>query len=152
MREDALKRELHYYEVVSELGDTPVGEQLMRHIDVINLKAAAVLTHLSIMVAVSVGIFAFWFEKGAKDLISFFMLCEILGYIGLTLFALIGAMITNPESFMRHGKDSPLKHLIAIVRFRRISLLVSIYGTFFMTIVLIFTLSAKVFFDRILYT
>lgn len=143
MRRTALERELEYYRMVRRMEEEePIARQIFRHIDIINQKAASVLTHLSIMVAISLGIFLFSFSRSGAGYVNIVIFLEIIGYIALTLSALAGALITDRRSFSGF-EEEPLNRLVAIARFRRIALLVSVHGAYALTIALMVTLSMK---------
>jgi hypothetical protein len=144
MRKSTIDRELEYYKIVQDFSEEPGGEQLLRHVDVINLKTASVLTHLSIMIGTSVGIFLFFLEKSGVNVITVLIFCELLGYVALTMFALVGSMITTPRSFSGHEQDA-IRRFAAIVWRRRFALLTSIYGAYVTTIALMITLILKMF-------
>jgi hypothetical protein len=142
-----LQREEKYYKIVKQIVDeTPYGEQLIRHLDILNYKSAAALTHLSIMIATSVGIFIFWSSRApgriSEDITLLSLLAEIVGYVVLTCFALFACLITGPSAY--EEADSHTARLMGIIRRRRIALLVSIYGTYLLTLALVATFTAEV--------
>jgi hypothetical protein len=54
IRKTPLEDEFRYHEIITEIyNHHPVGRQAIRLIDIINTKASALLTHVSIMLAVS---------------------------------------------------------------------------------------------------
>jgi hypothetical protein len=144
-----LQREEKYYKIVKQiLDETPYGEQLIRHLDILNYKSAAALTHLSIMIATSAGIFIFWNSRAPgridEDIILLSLLAEIVGYIVLTCFALFACLITGPSAYKEADSHAARLKLMGIIRRRRIALLVSIYGTYLLTLALVATFTSEV--------
>lgn len=142
-----LADEKHYYEIATAVFNSPTGAQVQRHSDIINHKAAAALTHISIMIAVSIG-GALSPPENPDSLTNIFIYLETLGYITLAMIALFGALITPPQSFAGYEQakiEPALERFIAIVRRRRISLRTSIYGAYVITPALMITLALKFF-------
>jgi hypothetical protein len=80
----SIEDERSYFEAIVKISSLPNGVQMLRHTDIINAKASAVMTHVSLMLAVCVGLFIGFdlhkpngqFEK----IITLLMFVELLSY------------------------------------------------------------------------
>jgi hypothetical protein len=86
IRKTPLEDEFRYHEIITEIyNHHPVGRQAIRLIDIINTKASALLTHVSIMLAVSTGLFAYissnyLHHDKVTDIVTLVIFIEIVIY------------------------------------------------------------------------
>ena len=135
-----IEDELHYIDRVAEIESSRLGAQTFRMADRLNSKAAALLTHVSIMIAVSSVLFSFSLNtptlRDVPPIIGALLLCEIVTYSLTSLLCLYAVQMTGPSSFRAEDKR-PLDRLLLIVRRRRKAYRVALAITIAATLVLI---------------
>lgn len=105
-----LRTEAYYYKLVTKMAQHRLAEQVLRLGDILNTKAAALLTHVSIMIGVSTAILALTLKpKGPPFPPSYRVVVsalsvEIILYLITTLLALYAVRITGPKTFAILGR------------------------------------------------
>jgi hypothetical protein len=129
-----------YFERVASISETPAGEESKRHADVLNTKISALLTHVSLMIAVS-AVFFDWASKptGHLPFLEWMLLAEIVAYVLISLLCLRGIWITGYSSFLEH-KGDPTEVFFKIVGARRTVYYIAISSTIFVTVAFLATL------------
>ncbi len=135
-----IEEELQYINKVAEVEASPLGALTFRLADGLNSKAAALLTHVSIMIAVSSVLFSFSLNASLKrdvpPIVAALLLCEIVTYSFTSLLCLYAVQMTGPGSF-RAEDGRPVDRLLLIVRRRRKAYRVALTITIVATLVLI---------------
>lgn len=134
------KDEQQYITKVAEVEASPLGALMFRLADGLNSKAAALLTHVSIMIAVSSVLFSYSlspsFKRDLPPFVSDLLLCEIVIYSLTSLLCLYAVQMTGPGTF-HADKGRPLDRLLIIVRRRRKAYRAALTITIAATLVLI---------------
>ncbi len=104
MAETIQDNEQNYYTIAAETGLNPRCFQVQRHSDIINHKIAALLIHISVMTAISMGVYL---SSDSNSVIRTLTFLETLGYIILSMFALFGVFVTGPADFLGDEKEKP---------------------------------------------
>ncbi len=129
------ENEIRYVTTVAEIAEHPLGPQTMRLGDVLNAKTSALLTHVSIMIAVSTAML--FFSRGPEAIVtSRLLLIEIALYASISLLCIYTVRITGPNSFKSRNGDAVFE-LVSIVRRRRNTYNVALMLTVLATISLI---------------
>lgn len=134
------EEERHYITKVAEVEASPLGALMFRLADGLNSKAAALLTHVSVMIAVSSVLFSYSlgpaFKRDVPPFVSVLLLCEIVTYSITSLLCLYAVQMTGPGTF-RRDDVRPLDRLVVIVRRRRKAYRAALTITIAATLVLI---------------
>lgn len=134
------EKEHDYITKVTELETSPVGRMMFRLADGLNSKAAALLTHVSIMIAVSSVLFSYSlgpaFKRDVPPFVSILLLFEIVTYSLTSLLCLYAVQMTGPGTF-RRGNGKALERMVVIVRRRRKAYRAALTITIIATLVLI---------------
>ncbi|MEL7300928.1 MAG: hypothetical protein AAFM92_11140 [Pseudomonadota bacterium] len=125
-------------------------KQTLRHFDNLNSKAAALLTHISVMIAVTAFVFYFLYPNRQEvDVWGWLILSEMVSYILLTLPCVAPLYVTNFYSFdlKRLSTKTPVRDglLEAYVR-RRNCFYISYFGCILFTIFFALTVLGKLLF------
>jgi len=144
-----LEKERKYYKTVLPIANTEYGKQVMRNADVLNSKISALLTHVSIMIAI---LMIFYNSANVSeanldtkitamtiDAAKSLMIVETCMYIVASLFCVLGIWITGPSSFLGH-EDNPTDRLIDIIGRRRKCFIIALWITIFVTVTFLVTL------------
>jgi hypothetical protein len=135
-----IEEELRYIDKVAEVEASPLGAETLRIAEGMNAKAAALLTHVSIMIAVSSVLFSYSLNDSIKHtmppLVGVLLLSEIVTYSFTSLLCLYAVQMMGPASF--HSEDKrPVDRLLLIVRRRRRAYRTALFITIAATLVLI---------------
>lgn len=141
------ENEKRYWEIIVELDSSSLGRCASQHADALNSKVSALLTHVSVMVAVSTGFFLA-LKLNPLGLVDFIMAFEIAIYLVVTLLCLRVLWITSYnywtfDSFS--ASDVPVDRFLAIVSVRKSIYIASLNLTLITTVVFLFTLIVKIF-------
>lgn len=134
--------EMAFYAKGKILSENQGGKEAMRHADVINARISTLLTHVSIMIAVSVVTFAEGYEHSRNFGISdYCILVDILGYLLVSFICLRGIFMIDCKTFVKH--HDVLEYYVMEIRKRRNRYNLSLLMTRFLTAVFIVTLAAR---------
>lgn len=105
-----------YFERLVSVAQTPEGAEAMHHADALNSKISALLTHVSLMIAISTGFFI-WTASPRANLgaIGVSLFAEIVGYVLISALCLRGIWITGYRTFQK-TKAEPVDVFFKIVR------------------------------------
>jgi hypothetical protein len=110
--------ERRYTEISARLAADPLGASAIRGAEGLNQKAAALLQHVSIMVATSaVFLGAFGFDKDSRP--DVILVGEIIVYLLICLVCLRTIWVSSAGSYPRGDDLDPVDRLIAITMRRR---------------------------------
>ena len=155
--DDYMNKEKQYYELVTTMvAAHPTCSQVLRLGDILNTKASALLTHVSVMIAVSTALFGVAYNLPSeklsnKNTVLFFLSLEVLLYLFTTILVLFAVTITGPHKFgiytpaplptsiSNSDLENAFDNLISIIRGRRLCYrtahIITIVGTIFLFII-----------------
>lgn len=133
-------KEISYLQNRTILIKDPIGAQIIEKAAILNGKTSALLTHVSIMIAISTGFFVFLASKNNPPQFALeILIFEIVVYLILSLFCLISITMSG----WNEQKLSPqelIRKSAGYLRIRRMSYLIAMCGTMAATVVLIVTI------------
>jgi hypothetical protein len=153
----ALEREKNYYTLITAVATLPLTKQVLRLGDILNTKASALLTHLSIMIIVSTALFVLP-DSGPNtqptvfgyvithNFISLWLSGEMIVYLTATLLLLFAVRITGPGNFNVTASsielskaliDTAMDELLQTIKLRRKAYRVALVASVFSTVGLI---------------
>ncbi len=138
-------REKAYFVAIASLEDNPRVRQILRHLDILNTKAAALLTHISLMIAVTAFIFYFLYDGAALDIFGTVILVEMVLYILLTIPALAPLYVTNFYSIK--GDLGTEELALRFYSRRRNTFYLAYFGCIGLTLIFGLTVGSKVIWD-----
>jgi len=120
---EQLKEEAKYFEYISGMGSGVVGQQILRHTDILNAKAGSILTHSSMMIAAVSFFIAITSSDGQPKgwlhiFIDITLFVELFTYVFISIASLRCIFLTTIRSFGQ-VKISPQEQMMLIVRNRR---------------------------------
>ena len=107
------EKDYGYWAISKDLGYDPEAMDVRRHSDTLNAKVSSLLTHVSIMIAISSAFFVHFVSQSGSSASDYDLMAEILVYMLSTLLCLSAIPITKSASFKNDGG----KHL---ERFQRL--------------------------------
>jgi len=138
-----IEKEREYAEKIGTFSEKAYGLQVLRHLDVINDKTGALLTHVTIMIAV-VGVFlTIFLPTGSNYLFVAFLYIELILYMIIACMLLLCIFVTSPRTFMSVDFEY---HVFKIMKKRRVIYNFCLRITIFITIVFTIALMGKFFF------
>jgi hypothetical protein len=140
-----LEQEKEYYAIIKRLRESEHGPFLGRVADIINNRTSALLTHISIMIAILSVILTQFGDFKKVDLFTELVTLEIVSYLIFSIGCLQALFIINPTTFFRY-KEQISDYWCIILRRRRRIYLASLTGTIVVTVAFLITLLERVFF------
>ena len=130
-RREVIQREAEYFERIANIKKKGSGEQILRHTDILNAKTAALLRHVSMMAAISMGLFAYLYRPPYSeiDILGVGFVILIVFNIAVSVVCLRGIFITDSGSFKRTD-ETPQETLSVILWKRRRSFYASLYASY----------------------
>lgn len=147
MRSNSQNEETAYLEHRSLLIEDSLGAQVVEVASILNGKTSALLTHVSIVIAVSTGFLIFLASKTSSSRITVaILILEVVVYLVLSLFCLMAITMSgwNEEGLSTEELVRKRAHHL---RTRRKSYRVAISGTMIATVVLIVTILVELIQD-----
>lgn len=134
------KKERIYLEHRKMLADDGLGAQIVEVAGVLNSKTSALLTHVSIMIAVTIALFSYFSsDKSPSIIVDIILISEIVAYLMISLFCLFSITMSGGGE----GNLSLEKLILRrshILTYRRRNYKIALYTTIIATYVLIATL------------
>lgn len=122
------------------LTDNDLGAQIVEVACILNSKTSALLTHVSIMIAVAIALFSYFSSsKSASLVVDIVLISEIVAYLVISLFCLFSiTMSGGGEGEL--SLDKLIQRRSRILSSRRRNYKIALYGTIIATYVLVSTL------------
>lgn len=99
-----LKREKDYFEEMRLVGEADPTGQVYRHFDVLTGRTGSLLSHISIMIAVTAFMFSMSYPAGTKlDVFGIMLAVELSLYSALSIPVLSMTFVTNSLTSSRYG-------------------------------------------------
>ncbi len=149
MQMNSAVEEINYLKNRKALVDDPLGALIVEVAAILNGKTSALLTHVSIMIAVSTVFFVFVASRSnSSRLMATILIIEIVTYLILSMLCLMCVTMSGWNELELSPKELIQKraHLLKI---RRMSYRTALYGTMTATVMLIVTLIAELVRDSI---
>lgn len=140
MRAKTYRDERRYFKRTAELSGETAGAQLFRHMDVMNEKASALLTHVSIMIAVFSVVAGISYQRDGLTPYNLILFCEMAVYALIGLVCTFCIRATSPSSFPLDSSKNSVRGFIRVYRRRRQAYTFVWTGNLFLTGLLLLTI------------
>jgi len=98
-----IEREKRYFEEMTQVDKNDPTGQIFRHFDVLSGRTGSLLSHISIMIAVTAFMFSISYPAGTKlDVFGILLAVELTLYSALTIPVLSMTFVTNSLTSSRH--------------------------------------------------
>ncbi|MGJ8535246.1 MAG: hypothetical protein ACSHYC_23890 [Alphaproteobacteria bacterium] len=146
-----MAREKCYFEEMKAVGDADPTGQVYRHFDVLSGRTSSLLSHISIMIAVTAFMLSMAYPKGTPlDIFGIFLTVELAAYSALTIPVLSITFVTNSMTSSRYGErpepsetDKVLEKYLMVFHTRRAYFYFSFITLNILNVLFVITVSAK---------
>ena len=143
------KEELNFWDTSAKISENPMGQEAIVHANMLNSKVCALLTHVTVMIAIATFFLNYNFEHDIYDKklvfdVNMTIMADVVLYLAITLLCMRGIWATNKNSYKNCCSiNEAINKRLANISRRKAVYLYALWLTILTTIMFVLSLTAK---------